>query len=105
MPQRQNTKRVKSDEVQGEDSWVEVRRLTYGEIVTMRASSGGDRLEQSAAVVTAIVINWNWVDDAGTPLPLPSVDPSVINQLTDAEIAFIGTALGAEARSEEPLTN
>lgn len=99
MPVRQNTKRVPSDEVQGEGSFVEIKRLTYGEIKMLRTASD-DRLTQSADVVRTVVVNWNWVDDAGQPLPLPSADPDVLDLLTDAEIGFIGKALGAETEKK-----
>jgi hypothetical protein len=61
-PQREYT--VTSERVQGPGTWVKLKRLTWGEV---KPFLGKDVMEK----VAAQVLDWNWTDDAGNPLPLP----------------------------------
>jgi hypothetical protein len=116
MAQRMNMVRVASDAVQGPDSYVVVRKLGYAQRqratnILTEAFGGqlpknmdlGD-LEQPRQVMEAndaftrdlLAVNvaaWDWVDDDGQPLPLPSVDPGVVDRLSEDEVAFIVRAI------------
>ena len=104
--------RVDSAEVQGEGSFVVVRKLGYAQRQTanrmMAEACGGtlpQKIEDADIAITseflagndaftrellmANVVAWNWVDDAGQPLPLPSADPAVIEDLTEEEVTFL----------------
>lgn len=63
MPTRKTTYRVKSDAVQGEDSWVELSYMTWGEV---QAAMSGDL--KADDILKAHVKGWNWVDDDDKPL-------------------------------------
>ena len=112
MPKRQNTKRVESEEVQGEDSYVILKRPLYGEgketlerynkALLLEDEEEKRRLTEEFLV--ARVVDWNWVDDAGDPLPKPSDDPSVLDQLTDREMDFL-TRHGILPPDKETLGN
>ncbi len=105
MGRRRSIRRVASDVVQGEGSWVEVREVKYGDYknyrqMTTKAQDMADPVarEQAGAdldgqVVCENVVDWNWVDDADEQLPLPSSDPSVIDDLTVKEKGFLITAI------------
>lgn len=77
MPRRKLTCRVDSAEVQGDGSYVVLRVLPYGAI-----SEAIQRFGQGVAIenndewirktISTCVIEWNWVDDDGNPLPLPA---------------------------------
>lgn len=87
MPQRQRVKQVKSEAVQGADSWVKIRKPTVAEAREMlKDPEGTSRLQN-------VVLAWNWVDDDGNPLTQPSEDAAVFEQLTADEITFINDAL------------
>lgn len=86
MPKRQNVKRLVSAAIQGDDSWVEVRKPTVKEAREMAGIGGNESLAR-------IVLGWNWVDDEGGPLPQPKDDPNVFELLTADEITFINDAL------------
>ena len=43
------------------------------------------------------VMKWNWVDDDGAPLPLPSVDPDVSKQLSYEEVKCLVLAITGNA--------
>ena len=95
-PKRKRVRQIPSTEVQGEGSWVIVAMMTVAEIRESRKASkakGADRFELSVAVLKSHVMEWNWVDDDGNPLPQPKDDPSVIDRLVEFETVFLGTAI------------
>lgn len=99
--------KIKTDEIQGEGSWVIVRRLSIKETRAFRdkMSEAGDEynaFEAGVAVMKQNVVEWNWVDDDGNPLPNPKDDPEVIELLTDDEVAVLGKAIRGD---EDELKN
>jgi len=89
MPQRQNQVTHKSDEVQGEGSYVVMRRLTFGERLKADQINGVDDFSTLAAfVIPTAITAWNWVDDKGNPLLLPA-DGLEIRALTDEEVIYL----------------
>jgi hypothetical protein len=112
MAERQGKIRIESVDVQGEGSFVVVRRLSYGQKrmatqMVARAAGGTiptDIKAEGLTINTAYledndkftgqllrenVLEWNWVDFDGNPLRLPKDDPAVIDQLTDDEVEFL----------------
>ena len=96
MPQRQGTRRVDASAVQGDGAYVIVRKMPYG-----LAKEGRRLLEASASadvqdeftlrMFTDCVVEWNWVDDKGNPLPLPK--DAGIAELTVEETSFLAGAI------------
>lgn len=107
MPQRKAIRRVATPEVQGEDSWVEVRRLQVGEWLALQTN--GAEMTQAAStrqgldVLASHVVGWNWVDDDGKPLPQLTADPTVLEKLTDEETLCLMRLL--QGPSEAQLKN
>lgn len=116
MAKRMGFVRVDSASVQGEGSYVLVRRLGYAQRQAanrMMADACGGKLPRNmdGADITlssdfltsndvytrdllkSNVAKWNWVDDADAPLPLPAKDASVIDGLTDEEVTFLVRAI------------
>jgi len=93
MPQRVHkmVERHPSDEVQGEDSWVEIRRPVEDDMRKYRVSATGGKTNEEIgfAALRDFIFDWNWVDDSGAPLPKPADDPDVIGRLTDYELMFL----------------
>ena len=106
MPSRKSTIRINAESVQGDDAYVVLRRLTVGEIKgAMQAPDDEDGLasfQRALKMYHDHVVEWNWVDDAGEPLPQLKDDPAIVDMLTDAETLFLGRAL---AGSEQELKN
>lgn len=75
MAKRQATYRVFSDQVQGEGSYVVLRRLPYSRArdAALMADDAGVKAEAeyTQQMIVDGVVEWDWVDDAGELLPLP----------------------------------
>ena len=96
MPKRQATRRVDSEKVMGDDSYVVLRSLKYGnarKIVNQAKEMGDEEAEEAMNdLLKEVVAEWNWVDDEGDPLPLPSEGLDV-NDLYPHEINFLVNSL------------
>jgi len=102
MPERKYKRffEVDSSEVQGEGSYVKFCRLTYGEMRPL--------LERTETLLTtdllaASIVEWNWVDDNGDPLPIPNSDPDVMKTvLVHEEINWLTSAYTRAADKANP---
>lgn len=126
MPVRKGFRKFDSAEVQGEDSWVRIRAATMAEIIAQEnrrdVSRGvrywlgrligmiarlfvrtkvGDVLDQGVNRLGSFVHSWNWVDDKGEDLPVPSEAPTVMQSLTMDEVNFIQSCVGGQRQSDE----
>lgn len=107
MPRQKRTIRHDSSHVQGEGSWVELSKLTWGEIKAMRKvveeTEGNADLQFEAGEDRIIkhVLDWNWADEDGNPLPKPQDDPSVFDDLTDEEFGFLADAMVGSAEERK----
>lgn len=102
---QQRTVRVKSDEVQGPDSYVVVRRMTVGETKeimqrTANREAGLDTYSENGVWVAEHVVEWNWTDGEGKELPFPKNDATVIDRLTNDELAFLNQAIVGRSEAD-----
>ena len=93
MSARQSTFKVSSDEVQGKDSYVVFRHMTFGTVLDAMEKQGGKaKPEEEKAFTLKLlkdgVVRWNWVDDNGAPMSLPS-EGLEIESLLDHEIMWL----------------
>jgi hypothetical protein len=103
MPKRKNIRRVPSDAVQGPDSWVEVSRPLFGDGRRARSTDATDEKssdDYARDFLASHILDWNWVDDGGQPLPQVKEDASVLEKLTDQEIDFITEAISGPTADE-----
>jgi len=98
MPERNITKRIDSKEIQGEGSYVVLRRLTIGYVKAMRRNEKGEsNLELNEQAVLDHLVEWNWVDSDGKPLPIPKDAPEILDAMTFEETDFlIGSLFGSD---------
>jgi hypothetical protein len=107
MPVRNRTREIKGGP-QGIDARMTISLPTVDESQTQinLAKELGDNPEElereARAYIARHIIGWNWVDDAGQPMTLPSIDHDVIGSLTGEELGFIAEAL-AGAKNGQPL--
>ncbi len=91
---------VPSDEVQGEGSYVKIRAVTRGEAKeltrVLEGLSQAERIARDDQFLADHIYDWNWVDDDGNPLPLPSQDISVLDRLTVQESTFLAECITGE---------
>jgi hypothetical protein len=103
-PKRQSVKRHKSDEVQGEGSFVVTTAVKVREIRQIRKHAGDEdfnAFEGGIALLSKHVVKWNWVDDEGNPLPCPKEDPKVIDELTNEESEYlVGLLMGGKEEAK-----
>ena len=94
MAKRQSTFRVDSAEIQGEGSYVVLRHIPYGLV-----SAAGRKATQDAVtpeeedefvrdLIAKGVVEWDWVDDEGTPLPTPAAGLD-LDELLAHEVQFL----------------
>jgi len=145
MPQRlKAVEKVPTEEVQGEGSYVLVRKVTFKErdIALAHAKEILRNAKQSQAELQAEetdsesvkaqkalsvqeyaidiqekaerikldalkdhIIEWNWVDVDGSPLPQVHEDPSVLEQLVMEEITALTNAMGTGDAADQNAKN
>lgn len=96
MPKRQTVKRYETDEIQGEGSFVKVSGVKIREIRKIKKLSDDpdyDQFEGGLEMVANHILDWNWIDDEGEPLPLPKDDPAVVDELTNQETEYLAELL------------
>lgn len=108
MAKRRSVVTHKSDEVQGEGSFVVTTAVKVKEIRQIRKHAKDtdfDEFEGGIALLAKHVIKWNWVDDEGKPLPCPKDDPKVIDELTNEESEFlVGLLMGGKEEAKNSAT-
>jgi hypothetical protein len=92
MPKRKFKSRIKidSEEVQGEDSYVVIRRPTWNDFeAAMNGEEPGEvsNVQVGKSVIVNLVEDWNWVDDDDEPLPSPT--PKLVAGLPFEELNFL----------------
>ena len=120
MAKRQSIYVINSPEIQGEGSWVKVKRVEYGEAKKVRkflraldreiervkdgtsqnGKSEEDLRDEQVAYndqfISSKILAWNWVDDDDVPLPVPSQEPSVLDALDVQEMDWLSDVLSGE---------
>ena len=110
MSKRLSAEQIPSEDLQGPGSWVRVSRLTVAgmrEARRQRQKAEAENKEFNAfefgiEVLKTHVLEWNWVNDDGNPLPQVPENPDVIDLLTDPEVTFLGECIQG---SEEAAKN
>lgn len=101
-PKRQSVVRKDSAVVQGKGSFVQWRKLTWGEskeVMTEREALKDNPIalaEKMQSIIIDHVDDWNWVDDDGEPLPLPKNEPEGFDELNEDEITFLASLLNTD---------
>lgn len=63
---------------------------------------GSDEQELAANQWMAdYVLDWDWIDDDGNPLPKPHRNPEVFIQITNDELKYIALCLGGMTPEDE----
>lgn len=104
MAKRRSVVSHKSDEVQGEGSFVVTTAVKVREIRQIRkhaADEDFDDFEGGISLLAKHIVKWNWVDDEGKLLPCPKEDPEVINELTNEESEYlVGLLMGEQGEAK-----
>jgi hypothetical protein len=101
MPQRKlKGFTIDCEEVQGEGAYAKFKRPSWLDIRQASDQEGEDR-STALEALKALLIEWNWVDDDGEPLPLPSEDPDVFDRMPWQEVNFLITELNNINQEDE----
>ena len=80
-------RKIKTEAVQGRGSWVKVTSPRVREI--RRYVTEGEGFDASLDLIAVHIVEWNWVDEENCPLPLPSQDANVLEDMTQEEVEFL----------------
>jgi len=105
MPQRKANVKIPTPEVQGDDSWVVLRPAKLGQIQALMSMSNASLttdleaqkavLDNIAALIDELLLDWNWVDENGDPLQTPQQGASSAALLTMDEIIYLSQKIAA----------
>lgn len=99
MPKRKSVKKHDASEVQGEGAFVVTTAVKVKEIREIRRlakTDDFDEFEGGVSMLAKHIIDWNFVDDEGKPLPVPKDRPEVVDELTNEESEFLAELLMGE---------
>ena len=96
MARRRSTVKLDSSSVQGDGSYVEFRKFTYGERNALRDKFAELRKEEkldairnaSMDLVIERLVGWDWADEDSKPLELPK-EYSDLDALMEDEFDFL----------------
>ena len=98
MRSKGSTVKLDSSEVQGEGSFVELRRPNWkamrGALAAFQEAGGETQASQAGlammdALLPGMITAWNWTDEDGKALPLPSADRTALDDLEPAEALWL----------------
>jgi len=96
MPSRRykSRRRIKTDDIQGEGSFVVISAMTYAHAQDLFAEDGvtlsqNFTAEQGFELLQRLILEWNWVDDDDEPLPIPSEGEGVLKGLPIEELDYL----------------
>jgi hypothetical protein len=92
-------KKVDSTEVQGKGSWVLLRSPVIDDLTALEMPPEGDRkasIEFGRELLKSLVMDWDWVDDEGNPLPKPPDEPEILARIPLSEVMFLIGAIGLD---------
>jgi hypothetical protein len=88
MTRRNATKRFDASKVQGDGAWVEARVMTIGDMLEAQKTKDSN-MEFTLKMFKSHIVDWNWSDENGEPLPSPSDEPEILHTLTQEEYQFL----------------
>ncbi len=100
MAKRNSTKRIDSESVQGEGSYVVLRHMKVGmwrKLKKKLDEKDADNFIIDLETIQGHVVEWDWVDDDGKPLPLPdSISVDDIDLTIEEKSFLIGAIFAPE---------
>jgi len=88
MAKRQSIRRIDSEEVMGEGSYVIARSILYSEARGAK-DEGDDKDIVVLNLVADSLVEWDWVDFDGNDMPLPKDGTELSQMLTIPEVQFL----------------
>jgi len=109
MSQRNRSKRV-DNTVNHNEGWLIYNLPSMGETrdsakeLQLSIKAHGDNSDEVTNLIfrqfAGYIVDWNWIDDEGNPLPKPSDNWKVMEQLTNEEFTYIVELIKAKGQVE-----
>lgn len=107
MPERKRLVTLQTPELQGDDSWITIRKVSGYDGLrllelrqTMVSAGNGSgepdyvaAIRETSEILLKYLVDWNWVDDNGEPLPDPGEIDDLLKTLSWEEIMGISAAV------------
>ncbi len=105
MAKRKSTRRIPTDKVMGEGSYVIARSIPYSAVrKALQADDGSSTLEQSdyvSQIVVDALVEWDWVDYDDNPMDIPTTVEELADTLNTSELKFlVGEFIGSESQAK-----
>lgn len=106
MAKRKSTRRISTDEVMGDGSYVIAKSIPYSVVrKALQMDDGGmSKLEQSDYVSQIIIdalVKWDWVDYDDKPLDVPTTIEELVETINTSELKFlISELIGSESKAK-----
>lgn len=89
---------VDSSEIQ-ENSFVKFKNISLDELLEYSQGANNELSEEEASqlakrVIDNMIIDWDWEDDDGNPLPIPAENPGTVGSLPFQESSWLIEASG-----------
>lgn len=100
-------RRIESDEVQGEGSYVIITSPTFEDLKEMKvppdleSQDADEQMDFSKKILANSITEWNWVGDDDKLLTIPTEDPEVLNDLPFQELMFLINTMQLGALSDK----
>jgi len=93
MPTRAKARLIKvMTPIQGDDAYIVVKSPKWGQLVDLDSGAQKKDWNILGRVLASLVVEWNWVDEDGSPLPLPS--NGGLGALSVDEVTALSAAIG-----------
>lgn len=91
---------IDSSEIQ-EDSFVKFKNITLDEILEHTQGVDGNPNTEEAAqiskrIIDSMIVDWDWEDDEGNPLPIPAENLGTVGKLPFQESSWLISQSGVE---------
>lgn len=93
MPTRTKARLIKvPTPIQGGDAYIVVKSPTWGQLIDLDRGAQERDWGALGRVLASLIVEWNWVDEDGSPLPLPS--SGGLGMLSIDEVNALSNAIG-----------
>lgn len=93
------------EEIQGDGAWVIVKRMRVGDMRRAISQTPNGKVDEknlpaiidmSQQMLVDNIVEWNWADENGAPLPQIKDHPELFDDLTSQEVTYLSALIGGK---------